>query len=391
MKKHLLIIVALCGAYISTTAQLTVSSDGNATLTKKMGIGATPDSQSSLYVYKHSYNSTQPYDGIKSYILTPIGMPVSNSFAIHGFTDASAFTGCGNNNNIAKQMCGVVGEVSINTSIAQATFCAGVAGIANNCSTYGGIGVFGAIKQGYAMPAWSLGSYAGYFQGPVKVTSTLTASSISTTSDARLKQNIEYLEQSDVQAALLQLRPISYYFKHDADSNLCLFDANTKAMEMQHYGLVAQEVKQILPNLVYENADSYLSVNYIELIPLLIQAVKQQQTQIDELQSMLSAQTQNNIKHNMPAAQANGAGLLQNTPNPFSQNTKIGYYLPTDTREAAIRVYDMSGAEIAVYPIVSFGQGELTINGGTFRAGMYLYSLIADGQLIDTKQMILTK
>ena len=83
--------------------------------------------------------------------------------------------------------------------------------------------------------------------------------------------------------------------------------------------------------------------------------------------------------------------LMQNTPNPFSQNTKIGYYLPTDTREATIRVYDMNGAEIAVYPIVSFGQGELTINGGTFRAGMYLYSLIADGQLVDTKQMILTK
>jgi hypothetical protein len=51
----------------------------------------------------------------------------------------------------------------------------------------------------------------------------------------------------------------------------------------------------------------------------------------------------------------------------------------------------MSGAEIVAFPIDTFGQGELTIDGGTLRAGMYLYSLIADGQLIDTKQMILTK
>ena len=54
-------------------------------------------------------------------------------------------------------------------------------------------------------------------------------------------------------------------------------------------------------------------------------------------------------------------------------------------------VYDMNGGEIAAYPLSSFGNGELTIDGGTFRAGMYLYALIADGQLIDTKQMILTK
>ena len=391
MKKYLTLLVAICTTVTTITAQLTVSSNGNVTVTKKMAIGGTPDSQISLYVYKNSFSSTLPYDGIKSYILTPSSMPVSNSFAIHGFTNASAFTGAGNNNSIAKQMCGVVGEVSIKTSIAQSTFCAGVVGITNNSTTYGGIGVFGAIKQGYAMPTWSLGSYAGYFQGPVKVTSTLTAAAVSTTSDARLKQDIMDIEQREAQSKLLQLRPISYHFKHDQDSTLCLFDANSKAMETLHYGLVAQEVQEVFPNLVYENADGYLSINYVELIPLLIQTLKQQQSQIDKLQDMLSEVQQDNARKAVSANKSISAQLLQNTPNPFNQNTTIDYYLPEETREAAIRLYDMNGTEIVAFPINAFGKGELVIDGGSLRAGMYLYTLIADGELVDTKQMILTK
>ncbi len=77
--------------------------------------------------------------------------------------------------------------------------------------------------------------------------------------------------------------------------------------------------------------------------------------------------------------------------NPFIQSTIIGYYLPENTHEATIRIYDMNGTEIVAFPIDTFGKGELVIDGGSLRAGMYLYSLIADGELIDTKQMILTK
>ena len=181
------------------------------------------------------------------------------------------------------------------------------------------------------------------------------------------------------------MHPVSYRF---IASPMIYLDGNEK--NRTHYGLVAQEVRDILPNIVSEDSEGYLSINYIELIPLLIQTIKQQQTQIEELQSKLYELT-DNTKRNLPAKQTDRPQLKQNTPNPFTQSTKIGYYLPTDTRDAAIHIYDMSGTEIVAFPIDTFGQGKLTIDGGTLRAGMYLYSLIADGQLIDTKQMILTK
>lgn len=50
----------------------------------------------------------------------------------------------------------------------------------------------------------------------------------------------------------------------------------------------------------------------------------------------------------------------------------------------------------AKHTVVSFsiserGKGTVTIEGSEFSAGMYLYALIADGKVIDTKRMVLTK
>ena len=47
--------------------------------------------------------------------------------------------------------------------------------------------------------------------------------------------------------------------------------------------------------------------------------------------------------------------------------------------------------QLKSYPLVQRGKGNVTINGSELTAGMYLYALIADGKVIDTKRMILTK
>lgn len=51
----------------------------------------------------------------------------------------------------------------------------------------------------------------------------------------------------------------------------------------------------------------------------------------------------------------------------------------------------MNGDQIAEYPIANRGEASITIDGGSLNAGMYLYALIADGKVVDTKRMILTK
>ena len=51
----------------------------------------------------------------------------------------------------------------------------------------------------------------------------------------------------------------------------------------------------------------------------------------------------------------------------------------------------MNGKQIAEYPVSERGNAQVIIEGSSLEAGMYMYSLIADGNVIDTKRMILTR
>ncbi|MEE9361020.1 MAG: tail fiber domain-containing protein [Cellulophaga sp.] len=91
------------------------------------------------------------------------------------------------------------------------------------------------------------------------------------TSDIRLKENITNLSLG--MAVLNRINTKQYYLKKDATKQL-------------RFGVIAQELREVLPNLVYgeEGENSYLSVNYTELIPILINALKEQGQKIDALE-----------------------------------------------------------------------------------------------------------
>ena len=83
--------------------------------------------------------------------------------------------------------------------------------------------------------------------------------------------------------------------------------------------------------------------------------------------------------------------MQQNTPNPFSETTTIQYALPNDVKTALLCVYDLNGKQMLQKELAGRGNASVTLQGGELPAGMYLYSLIADGKVIDTKRMILTE
>ncbi|HOT13433.1 MAG TPA: T9SS type A sorting domain-containing protein [Bacteroidales bacterium] len=85
------------------------------------------------------------------------------------------------------------------------------------------------------------------------------------------------------------------------------------------------------------------------------------------------------------------ATLGQNAPNPFNQRTQINYYLPETVKQAALYIFDMNGLQIRTIAINTKGNGSITLHASELNAGMYLYTLIADGKEVDTKRMILTK
>ena len=85
--------------------------------------------------------------------------------------------------------------------------------------------------------------------------------------------------------------------------------------------------------------------------------------------------------------------LLQNTPNPFDEATMINVVLEgnIEYEEAYIRVFSMDGKEIKRFPMeLNLGLNELLYshNHHGFVPGVYAYSLVIDGQIMDTKKMI---
>lgn len=60
---------------------------------------------------------------------------------------------------------------------------------------------------------------------------------------------------------------------------------NKELSSKSHYGLSAQELQTIYPDLVTEGQDGYLAVNYVELIPILIQSIQDLKRELDELRN----------------------------------------------------------------------------------------------------------
>ena len=380
MKNKILLgamLVAACMCSVQVKAQLMVNSDGSVHAQNKVYVSPSIFSNNDTAVtvtctasiYKSVY-------GVYSKVFYP-KRPVGNAY------------------QLGNKIAGVYGYAEYNSIAPQHTnaypFNAGVVGT----SDYG-VGVYGAIKDTF--PTLNPGQYAGYFNGNTKVIGTLTCTSLVQTSDAMTKNSVQYL-QSNVLESMMQLKPISFYFNHD-DNLFNAEDVKSPAAEQMHYGFMAQEVKEVLPDVVYMGQDSILGINYIELIPLLVQTVQEQQKQILELEQRIATnevlQEDTHASSKVaPDKKSNNTAteyiLYQNTPNPFHQDTKIAYLIPESTRNATLYIYNMNGLQVAEYPIRSMGEGSIVITAGDLNAGMYLYSLIADGQVIDTKRMILTK
>jgi hypothetical protein len=89
-------------------------------------------------------------------------------------------------------------------------------------------------------------------------------------------------------------------------------------------------------------------------------------------------------------ANAKGYTLAQNVPNPFASSTTIQYTLPQNTGNALLAVFDLNGKMLLQYNLAK-SSNSIIINGNTLVPGMYIYSLIVNGNEVVSKKMVLTK
>ncbi len=239
-------------------------------------------------------------------------------------------------------------------------------------------------------------------------------------SDGRFKKDIK--EDIPGLDFITQLRPISYDLDRAKIRSFLGKEEQEESTTSQSFprelGFVAQEVEQILTKNGYtrvgietpQNEQDHYSIRYAEFVVPLTKAVQELSALVESQQQMMEAQQQK-IEQLENMVYGNGAtnpstpteglkaettfpkgfSLAQNIPNPFNEITTIVAEIPSNVNQAKIVIYNLQGIELQSYPLRERGRTTVQIKGGSLVSGMYLYALLADGQLIDTKKMILTK
>ena len=263
-------------------------------------------------------------------------------------------------------------------------------------------------------------------------------------SDERMKENITLLENPIEK--IMRIFAYSYNFKEELYPE-CLPSEVKSELTRKQIGFIAQELEVEFPELVRipESDSDFYSINYMGMIPVLLEGIKaqqntiesqqvqinQQQAEIDILQAVagqeFSLEELNELRNSVTDLQNDNlvlrtmltdlqnivlsccentnfppgdnpqtgttekAVLYQNTPNPFTSNTEILCYIPQMENNAFIYIYNLNGIELMSFPITQTGYSTVIVDGSVLPAGMYFYTLVVDGTIIDTKRMILTR
>ena len=344
---------------------------------------------------------------------------MSGNFWLFGFKGLSY--GTGNSYN-----CGVFGLSTEGGS--HKNF--GVMGCLNSTS-HKGAGIYGTTRWSQdPVTAFSKG-YAGYFDGDVHIQGNVTYS-------GSLTGNVMLTSQPDVSALssttsttenrtqetltsdLLQgISMKTYYHTPQQDESkgnrqmdytgldsteIAILQNNIsedttedvisrQILSKKHYALDTEELEEAFPDLVYENEDGTKSINYVEMVPILVQSIKELSAKIEELEEgsvtkkkAARAASTSGISNNLVML-----SLGQNKPNPFGTITSIDVSIPDDVKKAFIYIYDLQGKKVDEVDITARGRQTIRLNAATLSDGMYLYSLIADGKVVETRRMIVEK
>lgn len=383
MKTKLLVSMLVIGA-MNASAQLTVYHNGNVNIGSEQ-----PTSNVSLSVGNVAYSDTTYH------VSLGLHNPASGCYNIGG--EGVAYS-----------------PTTRNTGRAF-----GLRGVAGNCTSGYNFGVLGALQGSQAGAAIfgttsgkTLGlrvdeRYAGYFDGNVKVTGSLQGNVVNS---------------AEVNAKSTQtLRPINSALDGIASANPFMYIVRTQvpgigtgvvpdsatltgtvaptsdpvvSFGKSYYALDVNAVKQSFPALIIKDAQGNEYVNYTQLVPILVQAIKELKTELDDLKEAVASSGTRKVNAATNIATNTldeGRGSIsQNTPNPFTGQSTVRVSVPDDASDAYVDILTLNGASVKRIP-VSNGLSEVSLSSFDFAPGTYLYTLVVNGKVSETRRMIVNR
>lgn len=216
-------------------------------------------------------------------------------------------------------------------------------------------------------------------------------------SDKRFKKEVRTLDKA--LDKVLALRGTEYLFTNDEFK-----DKNFPAEKQ--VGFIAQEMEQVMPNLVRSNGGAGYTVNYIGLIPVLVEAMKEQQAQITAKDAAISClQTQmESLEARLARLEAGLSQTASDTrafeqpklekafglaPNPSNGQFQLTRSETAQNEAATLLVFDSNGREVA-RRVMEAGSHTADFNLN-LPNGTYNISLLSNGKLSATQTLVVAK
>jgi hypothetical protein len=224
-------------------------------------------------------------------------------------------------------------------------------------------------------------------------------------SDSKLKTEVADLSSATV--LLSKLQPKTYFFKQEGYAALGL-------SKQKQYGFVAQELEQVLPELVNTSEmpvskgstgervmEEVKAVNYTALIPIMVKGMQEQEerfvkqesenkalkAEVAELRQMI-LELKNGRTGTLTST---SAYLEQNTPNPVNGSTTIRYHVPETSTSARFTLTNAKGQVLKTINLSNRGTGQLNLNTNSLAAGTYNYTLYVNGRQADSKRLVIIR
>ena len=151
-------------------------------------------------------------------------------------------------------------------------------------------------------------------------------------------------------------------------------------------GFLAQDVEKVLPELVKTDEDGVKSIDYIGFIPLLVESInemrltiQEQQNEIEMLQSLLSVETKSTLR----STSTGNPDMVEGAKLYNRAGASVSYTLPSTFSNAYLQVFDISGRVVKKITL-TIANDIVDINPSEIGYGKFVYALYVDGQKADT-------
>ena len=388
--KKLLFLAALLLFVTNTFAQLVVDSTGY------VGIGTEYTPFSTFAVGSRGWSNTgSSFESNKKYGVRIYNHPTSASDTIRALdvlckpTNGTAIgtrsiaNGSPYGISVGVQGFGGNSEYSCGVHAAMSS--------ASNVTNF--VGIYSSA--GYSnFPYAPSGFLAGYFQGDIRVTGRVNGTVLSTAASST-SGNVATMPLDDEERMIDRLQGVNTIkFSREECNTEDIPENNDEIVQTKisdtAYSLDAEQLKAVCPELVYQDEDGTYSINYAEMVPILVKSLRELSTELTELKKELGVERKkiNATGLNETSGDTDIIRMSQNNPNPFSESSVIALNIPQSAKSAAIYVYDLSGKQVSNVPVQERGETNVTMYASQLSAGMFIYSLVVDGKVCVTRRMI---